>query len=50
MKPTHGRLKFYGRSTRLRNLFRSASAVKKMDSPLYDDKDVTPRLLSIDLL
>jgi len=45
-----GRPKKYGQSVLLANLFRSTLAISEVESPLYDDKNVTLKIRSVDLL
>jgi hypothetical protein len=49
-KPKRGRPRMYGQAVLLKNLFRSTLAITKVESPLYDDKNVQLRIRSINLL
>jgi hypothetical protein len=48
--PRRGRPQKYGTKVRLVNLFRSATAITTMTSPVYDDRDVMIKVRSVDLL
>ena len=49
-KLRRGRLKLYGKKVKLHNLFRSALKIDTLISPVYDEKDVSLLVRTIDLL
>lgn len=49
-KRPRGRPRLYGKPVKLANLFRSATKVVTMPSPVYDESDVTLRVRTADLL
>jgi hypothetical protein len=49
-KVRRGRPKLYGKKVKLHNLFRSALKIDTLISPVYDERNVTLRVRTIDLL